>query len=91
MQTGGSVPDRLPRSYSPRGEVGVVCAGEAVREQLIIAKQAADLHSNELSQRIVYRYLCDNDVEEHIAVIREAYQHTRDLMVAAVRALSPLR
>jgi 2-aminoadipate transaminase len=74
---------------SPGVRLGWICAGGDVREQLIIAKQAADLHSNELTQRIVHRYLCDNDVEEHIAVIREAYRRQRDTMVAAVHALFP--
>ncbi len=74
---------------SPGVRLGWICAGEAVREQLIIAKQAADLHSNELTQRIVHRYLCDNDVEEHISLIRDAYGRQRDAMVAAAHALFP--
>ena len=58
-------------------------------DALVVAKQAADLHSNELTQRIVHRYLCDNDVNAHIQSIRDAYRRQRDLMVNAAKALFP--
>jgi 2-aminoadipate transaminase len=74
---------------SPGLRVGWICAGKEVRERLVVAKQAADLHSNELAQRIVHRYLCDADVEGYIERIRAAYRLQRDAMVAAVRSLFP--
>ena len=58
-------------------------------EKLVVAKQAADLHSNELTQRIVHHYLCNYDVNAHIQLIRDAYRRQRDLMVGAVKALFP--
>ena len=74
---------------SPGVRLGWLCAGREVMERLVVAKQAADLHSNELTQRIVHRYLCDNDVNAHIQRIREAYRRQRDLMVSAVKSLFP--
>ncbi len=74
---------------SPGMRLGWICAGRETMERLIVAKQAADLHSNELTQRIVYRYLCDNDVAAHIECIRAAYRRQRDLMVGAVKSLFP--
>ena len=53
-------------------------------EKIIIAKQASDLHSNYLAQRIVYQYLIDNDIDEHIIKIREGYKIRRDLMVSMI-------
>lgn len=74
---------------SPGVRLGWIVAGGQIMEKLVVAKQAADLHSNELTQRIVHRYLCDCDVNVHIQRIRDAYRRQRDLMVGAVKALFP--
>ena len=58
-------------------------------ERLVIAKQAADLHSNEFTQRVVHRYLSDFDVGEYIQRTREAYRGQRDAMPRAARSLFP--
>ena len=58
-------------------------------ERIVIAKQASDLHSNYLSQRIVYQYLADNDIDKHILKIREVYKKQRDLMVSMIEKLFP--
>ena len=74
---------------SPGMRLGWMCAGHEVMEQLIVAKQAADLHSNEFTQRVVYRYLCDYDVEEYISRTRAAYRRQCDAMIKAAHALFP--
>lgn len=66
---------------APGLRLGWICAGKEIMERLIVAKQAADLHSNYLSQRIVHQYLMDNDIDEHIMKIRAAYGKRRDLMI----------
>ena len=58
-------------------------------ERLVVAKQAADLHSNGLAQRILHRWLVDGDLEAHIARIRQAYGRQRDRMVELADALFP--
>ncbi|MBN1807415.1 MAG: PLP-dependent aminotransferase family protein, partial [Sedimentisphaerales bacterium] len=68
---------------------GWICAEKDVMERIIIAKQASDLHSNYLSQRIVFQYLTDNDIDEHILKIREVYKKQRDLMVSMIEKLFP--
>ena len=74
---------------SPGVRLGWMVAPPEIMEKLVTAKQAADLHSNELSQRIVHRYLSDCDVGGHIQRIREAYRRQRDLMVSAVKSRFP--
>jgi 2-aminoadipate transaminase len=74
---------------APGLRLGWICAPEDVMERVIVAKQASDLHSNYLSQRIVYQYLCDHDIDEHIAGIREAYKKQRDLMIAGIEKHFP--
>ncbi|MFA7694345.1 MAG: PLP-dependent aminotransferase family protein [Methanoregula sp.] len=71
--------------FSPGMRLGWVCAPPAVMDQLVVAKQASDLHSNYLSQRIASRYLSDNDIDAHIRKIRAAYRKQRDCMIAAMK------
>jgi len=74
---------------APGVRLGWVCACEEIMEKLIVAKQASDLHSNYLCQRIVHQYLVDNDIEQHIAKIRKAYKEQRDFMVQTMQETFP--
>lgn len=74
---------------APGLRLGWVCAGRQTMDRLVTAKQAADLHTSGLSQRIVHRYLTSCDVEGHIARIRAAYGRQRDVMVEMVRTAFP--
>ena len=75
--------------FSPGMRLGWVCAPPAIMDQLVVAKQASDLHSNYLSQRIASRYLEDNDIDAHIRKIRVAYKKQRDCMIAAMQKEMP--
>jgi 2-aminoadipate transaminase len=74
---------------APALRIGWIVARGELMEKLLIAKQASDLHTNSLGQRIIAQYLADNRVEEHIARIRAAYGRQRDAMVAAIRRAFP--
>lgn len=74
---------------SPGLRLGWICARKEILDKMIVAKQATDLHSNYLSQRILYRYLVDNDLDEHILKIRKAYKEQRDLMVSLIEEQFP--
>jgi 2-aminoadipate transaminase len=58
---------------SPGLRMGWIAAPRPLMEKLLIAKQASDLHSNYFTQRILYQYLQDNVLEEHIGRIRAFY------------------
>jgi len=75
--------------FSPGMRMGWVCAPKKIMEQLVIAKQASDLHSNYLSQRIASQYLATNDIDAHIRKIRAAYSRQRDCMVNALQEEMP--
>lgn len=66
---------------APGMRMGWVVAPPEIMEQLVVAKQASDLHSNYLSQRIAYEYLLNNDIDRHIRRIRAAYRHQCDVMI----------
>lgn len=74
---------------SPGMRLGWLCAPREIMEQLVIAKQASDLHSNYLSQRIASRYLENTSIDDHIRKIREAYKQQRDCMIAALAEEMP--
>jgi 2-aminoadipate transaminase len=69
---------------APGLRLGWVCAGSEIMDKLIIAKQAADLHTNYLAQRIVYQHLTDTDLDEYLETVRAKYRVQRDLMVSLI-------
>ncbi len=58
---------------APGFRLGWIAAPEALSEKLLIAKQAADLHTSSLSQKIMYEYLVGGDLDTHIKAITDAY------------------
>ena len=74
---------------TPGLRLGWIYAATDVMEKIVVAKQSSDLHSNYLSQRAVYQYLIDNDLDEHIMNIRKVYKRQRDLMVSMIEEHFP--
>ncbi|THB68443.1 MAG: PLP-dependent aminotransferase family protein [Desulfovibrio sp.] len=74
---------------APGFRVGWLVAPPEIREKLVIAKQAADLHTSTLTQRILFQYLEENHIDDHIELIRERYGKQRDVMVAAMEEHLP--
>ncbi len=63
----------VSKTITPGLRVGWVAGHPTLLRSLVIAKQAADLHTSNLDQRIVDRYLGDFDGEAHIGKIRTLY------------------
>jgi len=74
---------------APGMRLGWICAKREIMEKLIIAKQASDLHTNYFSQRVVYQYLVDNDIDSHIKKITELYMEQRNCMVSMIEKYFP--
>jgi 2-aminoadipate transaminase len=79
----------ISKTIAPGLRVGWVVASEEIRGKLTIAKQAADLHTSSLDQRIVHRYLTDFDSQGHIELIRRSYGERFSVMDAALRETMP--
>jgi 2-aminoadipate transaminase len=77
------------KTIAPGLRLGWVCAKREIMDKLVVAKQASDLHSNSLCQRIVHQYLMSNDVDKHIETIIAAYKKQRDIMIAAIEENFP--
>jgi 2-aminoadipate transaminase len=69
---------------SPGMRMGWMAADKKIIEMIILTKQASDLHSNYLAQRIIYQFLIDNDLDTHINLIRAAYKKQRDAMIKMI-------
>jgi 2-aminoadipate transaminase len=77
------------KTVVPGFRLGWIVASNNIMEKLIIAKQAADLHTNQLIQCIVYQYMKDNNIDEHIAKIREAYGKQLKAMLKSIEEYFP--
>jgi 2-aminoadipate transaminase len=73
----------------PGLRVGWVIAAPAVIEKLIQAKQAADLHTNTLSQYLALELVRTGFLREHLPLLRRHYGARCDLMLAALEKHFP--
>jgi Transcriptional regulators containing a DNA-binding HTH domain and an aminotransferase domain (MocR family) and their eukaryotic orthologs len=77
------------KTVVPAFRMGWIVAPDAVMDRLIVAKQAADLHTDYFTQRLVYQYLSDYDIDRHIARICEAYGRQAEAMMQAIEHYFP--
>lgn len=72
------------KTIVPAFRTGWIVAPDHIMEKLVIAKQAADLHSNYFAQRIIHQYLIDNDLDLHIQNIIEVYRRQKMAMTRSI-------
>nr|WP_314899886.1 PLP-dependent aminotransferase family protein [uncultured Deefgea sp.] len=78
------------KTLAPGLRLGFLIAHPDLMPHLIRLKQAADLHSNRLSQLIVSQILAAGQLEPHLAQVLPIYRQRRDAMAAALqRHLTP--
>lgn len=75
--------------FAPGMRLGWVCGSSDLMDELIALKQASDIHTNYYAQRVLYQYLLDNDIDEHINTLRKVYKEKRDCMVEALSKYMP--
>jgi 2-aminoadipate transaminase len=85
----GVITGSFSKIIAPGMRMGWIAAPPDVFTQVVTAKQASDLHSNYLTQRIIYKFLTDNDLDLHIRHIREVYSLQRDIMVKIIEEIFP--
>ncbi|KEJ89708.1 PLP-dependent aminotransferase family protein [Sulfitobacter donghicola] len=76
------------KTLAPGLRVGWVCASKEVIGQLVLLKQAADLHSSTINQMAIAT-VAQNQFDTHVAKIKEAYRARRDSMLAALEKHMP--
>lgn len=70
----------------PGLRVGFVLGPPALLRRCVLAKQAADLHTNTLGQHLLARLLAEPAFGDHVAALRRAYRGRRDALDAALAA-----
>jgi 2-aminoadipate transaminase len=66
-----------------------VIAPQQVIRKLVMAKQAADLHTATLNQIVAYEIGKDGFIDRHVKTIRQTYKERRDTMLEAMSELFP--
>jgi 2-aminoadipate transaminase len=74
---------------SPGMRVGYIIAPEELHFKLVQAKQATDLHTPSLTQRIVHEVVKDGFLETHIPKIRALYRDQCAAMLASLEQYMP--
>ena len=69
--------------------LGWMVLPDAMYERVLVAKQAADLHTNSFSQYIVAQFLSDYPLSEHIEKIKKVYGQQCRAMVESIRQYFP--
>ena len=77
------------KTVVPSFRIGWIVAPEKILDKLIIAKQASDLHTNYLSQRIIAQYISDYNFDDHIMHICERYGGQCEAMINAIKKNFP--
>ena len=73
----------------PALRIGWIIAPRHVVNSLVYLKQACDLQTSELTQRIAGEYLARNDIVAHIARMNGLYKKKKDRMLQAIRDTFP--
>ncbi len=66
-----------------------VIAPPNVIQKLVMAKQAADLHSSTFNQQVAYEVAKGGFLDEHVKVIRSVYKERRDVMLELMEEIFP--
>lgn len=74
---------------TPSFRLGWIVAPEWLIKPLVIAKQAADLHTNFFSQQVIVQYLQDNSLDRHIEIISSFYGKRKQAMMDAIEKYFP--
>lgn len=77
------------KTVAPGFRTGWAVAPKDIRDKLIIAKQAADLHTSSFDQLVLERYLRDFDNERHVERVRAAYGERYTVMDEALERCMP--
>lgn len=77
------------KTVVPSFRLGWIVAPKILMDKLVIAKQAGDLHSNYFCQRVLHRFLQDNDLQTHIKKIIAVYGKQKQVMENAIKRFFP--
>ncbi|HLM50588.1 MAG TPA: PLP-dependent aminotransferase family protein [Solirubrobacteraceae bacterium] len=79
----------LSKIAAPGLRIGWVRAPAALRGELVVAKQAADLHTSTIDQAAARLWLESCDLDARVVALREAYRPRRDALLDGLALALP--
>lgn len=76
------------KTLAPGLRIGWVCAAAPLVSQLVLLKQAGDLHTGTLNQMAIAK-VAGEVFDDHVAMLRGVYAKRRDVMLQALAAHMP--
>ena len=77
------------KTLSPGMRLGWLIASEEIFQTVVVAKQAADLHTSTIEQRAAARLLESFDYDKHVGHLCEVYGERRQAMLSAMERNFP--
>ncbi len=74
----------ISKTFCPGLRIGWALAPPAIRERLILVKEAADLSQSNFNQAVAYRYFAGYPWQETLKELRDVYRERRDAMLEAL-------
>ena len=74
---------------SPGIRAGWMIVSDKLKPYLMKAKQAADLHTNNIVQHLIYTFLTDYNIDDHLENIRSNYSKQKDYMLDSAKQYLP--
>lgn len=86
----GVVMGSFSKTVTPGFRMGyLITKDHELLNNISIAKEAADLHTNVFCQYVIHDYLMHNELDDHLDKIRELYRSQANAMVEAMKEFFP--
>lgn len=86
----GVVMGSFSKTVTPGFRMGyLITKDHELLNNISIAKEAADLHTNVFGQYVIHDYLMHNELDDHLDKIRELYRSQASAMVEAMKEFFP--
>lgn len=69
---------------APGLRLGWIVMNKDLMPKYSVMKQSADVHSDNLTQHIVAKFMEEYDIDEHVSKIRKVYRQRENVMMAAI-------
>jgi len=74
---------------SPGLRVGFVCAEAHLIDRMVVCKQTSDVHTNVFAQMMIYEFVTQHSIDEHIENLRALYGKRCRRMIACMEHYFP--
>lgn len=74
---------------APGLRIGWIVAEKSLVKKFTLMKQTVDVHSDNLTQHIIAKYMADYDIDAHIDKIKAVYRKREGIMMDAIQTYFP--